>query len=67
MILVPILFIVVGVALIVWPDKVRKYDQALTRLIKTRDEYCLVVRSLGGFFILMGLLSLISMLTGSMK
>jgi len=67
MILVPILFIVVGVALIVWPDKVRKYDERMTRLIKTREDYCLAVRSLGGFFILAGVAFLVLMLTGSMK
>jgi hypothetical protein len=67
MIVVPILFILVGVALIVWPDTVRKYDQGLTRVVKTRDEYVWVIRMLGGFFVFFGVTSLVLLLLGVME
>ena len=67
MIVVPILFILVGVALIVWPGKVRKYDQGMTRIVKTREEYVWVTRMLGGLFVFLGATSLVLLLLGVME
>ena len=67
LIIVPIVFLIVGAGMFIWPDTVRKYDQRMTRFFKTREDYVLVTRLMGGAFILMGGFFLILMLMGAMK
>jgi hypothetical protein len=67
LIIVPIIFLIVGAAMVIWPDTVRKYDQRMTKLIKTREEYVLVTRLMGGSFIFAGGFFLFLMLMGLLK
>lgn len=52
---VPPVVVVIGLVLLLFPDKVRRYDQRMTRLIKDRDEYASATRLLGSIFVLLGL------------
>jgi len=50
---VPLVFLIVGAVFVIWPDTIRKYDQRMTRFVKERDDYVLVLRLMGGLFIMM--------------
>ena len=60
----PLVFLIVGALFVIWPDTIRKYDQRMTRFVKERDDYVLVLRLMGGLFIMMHGFLLILMLAG---
>ena len=64
LIVVPLVFLIVGAVFVIWPDTIRKYDQRMTRFVKERDDYVLVLRLMGGLFIMMHGFLLILMLAG---
>ena len=53
LIVVPLVFLIVGAVFVIWPDTIRKYDQRMVRFVKERDDYVLVLRVMGGLFIMM--------------
>lgn len=45
-------FLVFGATLLLWPDRVRKYDGKMTLVIKDPQTYRLLARSIGVAFLL---------------
>jgi len=54
MFLTPLFLVAVGIVFPAFPDRIRRYDQRMTRLIKGRDEYVLTLRLMGLFFVVTG-------------
>ena len=53
------IMLLIGVFSLLYPEKIRKYDTRMTRMIKNKDEYLLTVRVLGIVFVIFGALTLI--------
>lgn len=63
LILATVIPFVVGLTFIIWPHKVRQYDQRVTRYIKDPEEYNLYMRVLGGLFLFASFVCLVVLIS----
>ena len=67
LLIVPIIFIIIGLVQIIWPELTRDIEQGLFRLIKDRGEYVASKRLFGVLFLMLVLGMLVLLLTGHLQ
>jgi|GEM_PF-7121323 len=67
LVIIPVVFIIIGVVQIVWPGMTRRFEQGWFGRIKDHDEYVGASRLFGVVFLILGLGFLALFLAGAMK